>query len=310
MKKVCVSLVLLIALFLTTFHFVVLADMIFEPPDDFYQKHYRDCSNLNRNFYANGESGFISVKTEPGSNKEVTVIENGEVLNISFTYDLRGRQWGVIALYSSSNWVTGWIPMDDLVLAYDYISFEEDHRDEFYHYSGDYELLFETDEIVFWTWPGSGEIVLVSGSGYRDAELERNWLYAAFAYKDGEGREWGLISYFYAMKNTWICLDDPSNQEIPAFNKAPQPELRSPAGTGNSQHEGANDSQGDAAQSSQTGDANVQQGVDTRPVQPADARLFQGGLRTTILIVILVAVVVAATAILIRILMKPRKSRD
>ena len=291
MKKGCISLAFLIALFLTTFQFVVLADLIFEPPDDFYHKHYRDCSNLNRNFYANGESGVVSVKTEPGSNKEVTVIENGVILNISFTYDLRGVQWGVIALYSSGSWVTGWIPMDDLVLAYDYISFEEDHRDEFYRYSGDYELLFEIDEIVFWNWPGSGEIVLVRGSEHRDAELERNWLCAAFAYKDGEGREWGLISYFYAMKNTWICLDDPSNQEIPAFNKAPQPELRSPAD----------------ADSLQSGDANVQQGVDTRPVQPADARTFQGGLRTTILIIILVAVVVAATAILIRILMKPRK---
>jgi hypothetical protein len=43
------------------------------------------------------------------------------------------------------------------------------------------------------------------------------------AYRDGDGREWIFISYLYARRSTWVCLDDPSSNNIPAFNPEPEP---------------------------------------------------------------------------------------
>ncbi|MDR0489805.1 MAG: hypothetical protein LBH28_00970 [Oscillospiraceae bacterium] len=236
MKKCFIAFLLLLVLLLVICPVGALADLIFTPPDDFYEMHYSECVHLNRSFCANGREGFISVKTEPGSSEEVERIENGEVFNISFTYNNKGEQWGVITHYDTeepfNQWRTGWIPMDSLLLVYDYISFDEDHQDEFYQYSGDYESLYDADDIVFWTWPGSGEIAMTFGeSGQRNPDLERDWLVAEHAYKDSDGREWGFIPYFYAHKNTWVCLGSPSNHDIPAFNPPPKPELWQPGDT-------------------------------------------------------------------------------
>ena len=44
-------------------------------------------------------------------------------------------------------------------------------------------------------------------------------------FTDDEGRDWGYVSYFYGFRDFWVCLNDPSNPNIPAFNPAPEPSL-------------------------------------------------------------------------------------
>jgi hypothetical protein len=46
---------------------------------------------------------------------------------------------------------------------------------------------------------------------------------ASTYYTDPQGRVWGFIGYLYGHRNIWVCLSDPLNSDIPAFNPAPPP---------------------------------------------------------------------------------------
>ena len=202
------------------------ADVLYTPNDSFYNRHSSECTYLGRSFYANGRSGYITLRTEPGAGSEVAALQNGTELYINFTYNLRGEAWGVAEFYETNKTdgvqKTGWVTMSDLTVVYDYIEFGNDHHDEFYYYGAEANT---TGDLVLWTWPGSGKYVHVYSSSDRHPGEGMNDVMPAHLYRDPEGREWGYISYFYGMRNVWYCIDDPSNKEIPAFNKPPAPEL-------------------------------------------------------------------------------------
>ena len=194
------------------------ADVIFQPDDGFLERNMDKVVYLGRSFYANGEAGFVTLKREPGSARELSGLRNGEIIHVLYTYDHNGEPWGI-------GYSPGWVQMDQLLLVYDQASFQADHARELHSFSGSIETLLDVERIVFWTWPGSG-VVAFEHSPYPDnSEIESNWLDASTAYMDNEGREWILIPYFYASISTWVCYSDPSNRDIPAFNTAPDPEL-------------------------------------------------------------------------------------
>ena len=95
MKKCCALFLLFVLSLLCLFPLAVYADVLIEPNNRFYDRHRGECEYLGRRYYANGESGFVSVKKEPGANSETTVLENGYILNIMFTYNHNGESWGV-----------------------------------------------------------------------------------------------------------------------------------------------------------------------------------------------------------------------
>ena len=281
MKKRILAVCVLIIILSSAFPLLhARADMIYEPVDKFFQRNKSKCEYLSRSFYANGEAGYISFRTEPGASKEVSKFRNGEDFYVMYTYVHDGEKWGIAEFYTGaeSGRLSGWVPMSDLLLIYDNIAFEDEFGKGFYQYSGDYELLFEANELVFWTWPGSGEIAMTFDM--RDGENERTWLRAADTYKDNEGREWGQIAYFYGRRNTWVCLDDPGNSKIAAFNAAPQPALYPPA--------------------SVLPDDNGKSGAGTQP----------GGLPPLVFVIIPVIVVVGLTAFLIQILYRRKKRTE
>jgi hypothetical protein len=226
------KLVLIIAILLIfiTQIYIAYADVIWEPDNRFYEQNRDDAILISRFFYANGDKGYVSLKSQPGSGSEVARYNNGELLYIQFACDYKGKIWGV-------DYTPGWVPMDQLLLRYDYISFEEEYGDEFYSYEGNYDMLEKTDVIVFWNWPGSGSIIDVRDLSVSYSSDERTWLQPSNAYRDSEGREWGFITYFYGTRNFWICMSDLSNTEIPAFNPAPEPVLWQPADMGGAQRD-------------------------------------------------------------------------
>lgn len=253
------------------------ADVIIAPEyNSFYSSNYDKCVYLGRDFYANGSNGFIALKNRPGAWRGSCNIENGAILHISFAYNLNGRLWGITEIYEQeknrSEFRNGWIPMDDLILAYDYISFEEDHQNEIYLRSDVYELLPERSDIVFWTWPGSGEIKhILEGKWRSNSEHEQIFLSDEKpAYRDAEGREWVFINYLFGRVSAWILLEDPENRDVPMFNPAPEPE----------------------------------------PWRPGSEYLEQHGgtSQLTVLLIIVVALLVLVTAVLIRIFWK-RKTK-
>ena len=212
-------LIFLLVFFLFVPAFIVSADLIIEPDNKFFLQHRNDCVYLGRNFYVNGEGGSASVKNEPGDGKGFDVIENGETVYIKYSCLYEGDYWGLFSNYSdkTSNFIYGWIQLDQLLVQYDYISFEEEHQKEFYQYNGDYAEIKKTNSAIIWPWPGADAPL------WTVEDWDTDNFYVSHAYKDKDGREWGFVTYLYGSRNVWICLSDPLNRDIPVFNPAPEP---------------------------------------------------------------------------------------
>ena len=259
----------------------VRADVVIGPRNDFYERNQQYLVYTYRYYYANGSIGYVSVKVEPGSGLEVQKIMNGEQVYIRQTYDLEGSLWGYVEIEAEDRsyreWTTGWIRMENLVVIYDSVSFEEDNDSRIYEYNGEFDSLYDVDEIVIWTWPGSGEIISIFEGEEKDRFIETIIYFregpvgVGFSgYLDKEGREWTALRTLAA--RSWICLSDPANSEIAAFNPAPQSSLI-PAD--------------DTARASGFG---------------------RFGIPPLLLITILVIVVVAGSAVLIKVFWKPNKN--
>lgn len=257
---------------------VVYADVIVEPQNDFFFNHRNECVYIDHSFYVNGENGSVSLKKEPGSKKEIAVMQNNEVLYVSHTYDYKGETWGVAEVLTPENqWVYGWVPLSQLLLIYDYRSFEEDHQDEFKPYTGDYHELLTAEQIVYWKYPCSGIVMGIMTenieefvNNFKDSLNKGEIIqpYISYIYTDEEGREWGFSGWGGVTgKDQWICLSDPANEDIPANGLNPTATVR----------------------------------------QSGEADNPNTGLSEMTIIIILVVVLVAGTGILIRILWKPGK---
>jgi len=268
MKRKCLISILLIATFLLLFAENAYADGIAEPSNDFFSRHRSDCVSLDRCFYANSEEGFVSLKIAPDANREVDVCENGGILHISFTYNRNGELWGFVTKFSNTAYeevfLNAWVQMGQLLLVYDFISFAEDHGDDIHQFSGSLDLLEKVNEVVFWKWPGSGLYHTILGQPYKSNVFGEADLLFTRSYVDADGREWGFFTSKY-WQNIWVCLSDPSNPDVPAFNPAPTPELWQP------------------------GERHSE---------------IPGGLPLTVLTIILVAVLVVGTTMLVTVLWK------
>jgi hypothetical protein len=194
--------------------FVVYADLITEPDNDFFDRNKNECVYLGRSFIANGADGFVQVKTEPESNRRDPEIENGEVIFMDYSCLYKGKFWGFTEQHS------GWVQIDgQLLVMYDYVAFEEDNLKDFYTYKGDYAEIKETRAAVAWPWPGADSPL------WTIEDLDTINFRVLHAYKDKQNREWGFVTYLYGSPNIWFCLSDPLNKNIPAFNPAPQPSI-------------------------------------------------------------------------------------
>ena len=210
------------------------ADVINVPDNDFYLQNSQACVKLERKFIANGKDGSVALKTKPGSNKIVTSKGNKTELLILYTYDHNGEIWGFAD--ADINGRAGWVPLDQLLLMYDYLSFQQEHQDELHFFDGSMDLFTEADNIVLWTWPGSGKQISKLGQPYKDNMFADAYKLVVCAYTDADGREWGYFNSKY-WPHVWVCLSDPSNPDIPAFNPAQEPVLWYPA----SSHEPASE---------------------------------------------------------------------
>ena len=199
---------------------------------------------LGRQFIVNSPEGFVIPKTEPGSKQgvstersykgtspgsrddkpytfagDVFIFENGEMIRITHTFPHGGRYWGVMS-YSHTYQPSGWIPMDELLVLYDGKDFEDQYEESFYAYDGDYATVFAAEKLVEWDWPGADTEKRI----VEDRIIDRALVF--YAYRDADGREWGKSGY----SGQWICLSDPEDRGIPAFNPSLQTAAWSPDG--------------------------------------------------------------------------------
>lgn len=205
--------------------------------NDFLYQHEDETQKLDRSrFCVNGPDGYVVSKIKPGSNEDVLTrqltYKNGEEIIMDYTYILEGEYWGVTS--SSFTGYPGWIPMDYLLAVYAPDDFRNEHEDDFYTYTGGYDAIFAAERLVLWQWPGSDREKRV----FDDSRFILNDVESLRAYKDKEGREWGYVRIEYKYEHevyarqieSWICLSEPANSNIPSFYPSPEPVKWSPDG--------------------------------------------------------------------------------
>ncbi len=178
----------------------VYADVIWEPSRDAFYNEYREkCEYLNRTYIANGVAGEVAVYKNPESQKVVDTWENGKAVYISFSYEAEdGSLWGIYDNGDRNQ--SGWVRLDNMVVQYDYISFEEECGTKIVEESGTLASA-EEGTVYFWEYPGA--------KTYHSMNVNEGEVGYNKTFVDEEGYKWGYIGYFYGMRHKWICLDMP-----------------------------------------------------------------------------------------------------
>ncbi|MBQ6823547.1 MAG: hypothetical protein IJP27_02745 [Clostridia bacterium] len=187
------------------------ADVAYSPPaNSFYEENRQHCTVVERNYYSNGEKGYISLHTEPNGTK-TAYLTNGVRLHLYCTYG----DWAMITHENNTELDTPvWAKTDELYLIYDGESFMEEYRAEIQWTGGKMMLPEGAEEIYVYEYPGAADPWAYS---YFEPEIVD---VTSRTYTDTEGRRWGYISYYRGIRNRWVCLDDPISV-IPPFGGDP-----------------------------------------------------------------------------------------
>lgn len=200
---------------------VALADVIYEPSDDFYHKHAKECENISENYLTNGPDGFVTLWASPTKKKKKANVINGTKSYVSFTYkDKKNQLWGCLEVRDEVNIskpkYQGWVLMSQLQLEYDNKCFCDEHKNEFKEYQGQFDHDKIKDPIVYWEYPGSKNVIKKTVVFNPDSSF-------LYTYEDEQKRLWGYFSDFkniswgnkYAYVGSWICISDPTNEKLP-----------------------------------------------------------------------------------------------
>ncbi|MCL2018803.1 MAG: hypothetical protein FWG70_03495 [Oscillospiraceae bacterium] len=185
-----------------------ITDVLYLPQNDFYENHESMILYLGRSFAANGD---VQIKTAPNSKSGTGIIKDGETAYINYSCLYGGEFWGYTQQHE------GWVKLNDMLVLYDYVAFEEEFLNEFHPYEGNYSLIKETNSAVIWQYPGAEEPL------WTVVDLDMEHFRVSHAYTDKEGREWGFVPYLYGSRNIWVCLSTPLDESIGGFHPAPPP---------------------------------------------------------------------------------------
>ena len=102
------------------------ADVLWSPRNDrFFEQHYDQCEVIGRQFYANGDEGFITLWDAPGGTRVVHQFPNGYTLWVYYQYE----DWVCAVVWGDEGEISGWAPLKDFALKYDYLCFAEEYGD-------------------------------------------------------------------------------------------------------------------------------------------------------------------------------------
>lgn len=199
------------------------ADVITEPEDSFYRRHAEDCDGLYRWYQANGEAGYTAMLDQPGGHV-VANIKNGTELFLSHVYRGNG-EWGYTEQDASSEGfaaarkggISGWINLSHLRPVYDSVAFREDHAQEILPFQGELGGLLAAERVQLWKYPGAPfqEDAWIAG-------LDDGFQLAG-SYTDEDGRLWGWVGYYRGWRDTWVCVSEPENPNLPVKMPEQQP---------------------------------------------------------------------------------------
>lgn len=175
------------------------ADVIWIPPDGFYEEHEEECRYEELVYVAEEE---LAVYASPEDGSVVERIAGGTVLNVNTFYtDENGYDWALLEL---ENEKTGWFLTFDAVRQYNSADFIAAAETGLREYDGG-ELNLDGDDVLFYTYPNSG--VYFEGVAGSDIGF-------TYSYTDEWGNEWAYTPY-HMLQEGWICLNDPQNADLP-----------------------------------------------------------------------------------------------
>ena len=178
------------------------ADVIWEPADSFYEMHSEECVYADSWYEAQTE---VSIQKDPESSKSVGTVAEGDTVYIDFTWPLES-EWGYVETFSDHG-SGGWVRLSDLRRLYDGSDFLSEHAEEITGDSDTFPLI-KDGAVVLWEFPGSGKVVeRIDGQWGDDLSYSGTWT-------DESGSVWGQVSYYYGLSG-WICLSDPSSEDLP-----------------------------------------------------------------------------------------------
>jgi len=196
--------------------------------NDFSMTHSDKLEYPNREqFYVNAPDGYTYLCEEPGSGIISRTLLNGTEVSISKIYKYNGKYWGCMHVQTHGFYEPGWIKMEHLYIVYTGWDFYNENADKIIETSIGSDIIINTSSPVVWEWPGSDKPkTIVDFAGRKNGamisyvyidDFGRTWVYGHIMYEDD--RYVRPLFYFTG----WICLDDPENADIPAFNPAPEP---------------------------------------------------------------------------------------
>ena len=83
------------------------ADVLWEPDNNFYVKNADQCDYIGRQYYANGDEGFITLWEAPGGTRAVHQFRNGYILWVYYQFE----DWACAVVWGDEGEITGWAPM-------------------------------------------------------------------------------------------------------------------------------------------------------------------------------------------------------
>lgn len=198
----------------------VSADMIWVPMDDFFPEAYPSCHIADRAYFlAAGEHGYVSAVRSPLDPTVVGIYPNGTVFIMPWVCESGGELWGAVqrvfepgkdSFSGRPNDEDCYVPLRDLVQAYDPEAFREDHAEELIRFEGEFDLC-STDGFMVWLSPGSGipiEFVREEYTGYLcDPKSGSPFYHTGASYTDRNGDRWLEITGFMEEDYGWIRPD-------------------------------------------------------------------------------------------------------
>jgi len=251
-------LIFLVVCILVVPSFLVSADVVWS--NSFLEDKRSEMISSGRNwFVVNSDTGSLKGQRAPDPDyvsdgwgdywETLGSYTNGQTMYLSAVYKHNDEYWGIDSRMNHGGSSTGWYPMDQLLVMYDDRDFAFENKDKFYEYTDGFSFKNIGDKLVTWQWPGSNyakRSYTFIEDGFTQAEndykryegigLKSIKIYCV--YKDEDEREWGYVEieadisvsmgaggYRRQITKwiTWICLGEPSNTDIPAFNPAPEP---------------------------------------------------------------------------------------
>lgn len=186
-----------------------MADVIWEPDDDFFFQHRDACEYVERQYS-------VSAATEacksPEDSKVVLTLQPDTAYYVNYLYtDGKGVCWVLIDDNASNT--TAWVEESKLHRELDCGLFLSIFEGVITDYDGRFDE-WDATKAYFWSYPGAAQPYLMD----IDAEYRVSF---TKLYTDAEGKVWAYTPYYMGME-AWICPAEPLSESLSGLPTAEQ----------------------------------------------------------------------------------------